>query len=431
MEVSCPNCYAVYPVSPDKIPDEGLAITCERCEEIFTVVRSSGDAVTDRAQRMKGLVVLRDEKTDELFRGTEETPKRPPVKDRKIESILENKVFRLGVCAAGVLVLLCAALFFVWKHQVQSEFEKALRNSLAHASNKRFALTFDDVRFSVFGGLSQYRGCVYGLSATDLQTGESLKLVDRIPFALDSSKKRFITEPFNLEVKARQSKADFKGCVLEADQTNGAHLKFKVAEVRSTANGAEWFAVRGIEGSLDFSAAGRPASNEPFVEGDVGLGLRAKKIEAWSGTLGQDVDVFVSIKNGLFTKDRKPGELGTVNYADIIQTKWGENKAVAALERGSLNLLGSAVKLAGTVEFHNPLKESEADLRLSIKDFRHIMKYIHRTNERTFDKIVTALAVLEENKAPVYEQNSDSLDLRISYKNSRIELNGQEIQGLM
>ena len=98
---------------------------------------------------------------------------------------------------------------------------------------------------------------------------------------------------------------------------------------------------------------------------------------------------------------------------------------------GSLNLLGSTVKLAGTVEFHNPLMESEADLRLSIKDFRHIMKHIYRTSERTFDKIVTALVVMEENKSPVYEQKSDSLDVRVSYKNSRIKVNGQEIQGLM
>jgi predicted Zn finger-like uncharacterized protein len=431
MEVSCPNCYAAYPVSLDMIPEEGLATTCERCEVVFTIVRSSGDPVRDRAQRMKGFVVLRDERAEDLFRQTEGASKKAPAKIYGAGTILENKAFKLGVCVAGILVLLSAAFFFLWKNQVQSHFEKALKNSLAYASNKRFALTFDDVRFSFFGGLTHYRGCIYGLSLTDLETGGSLKLADRIHFDLDSSSRHFITKPFNMEAKTSDGKTAFRGCVLEAEQTNGSHLRLNVEEAYSIARGVELFTVRGMEGSLDFSATGGPEGNEPFLVGDVGLGLRARQIEAWSGTLSQDVDIFISIKNGLFTKDQQAGELGTVRYTDIFRTKWGENKAVAALERCSLNLLGSAVKLAGKVEFRNPVEESEANLHLSVKDFRYIMKFIYRTNEKAFDKIVAMLVALEENKSAVYEQNSDSLDLHISYKNSKIKLNDREIQGLM
>jgi predicted Zn finger-like uncharacterized protein len=431
MEVACPNCYAAYPVSLDMIPQEGLGATCERCETVFTIVRSSGDPVKDRAQRMKGFVVLRDERTEDLFRETEGASKKASARAYATTTIFENKSFKLGVCLAGILLLLSAALFFVWRNQVQSHFEKALKNSLAYASNRRFALTFDDVKFSFFGGLAHYRGCIYGLSVTDLETGGSLKLVDRIPFDLDSSRKHFITEPFNMEVKTGESKTAFRGCVLEAEQTNEAHLKLKIEEAYSIASGVELFTVRGMEGSLDFSTAGRPEGNEPFLEGDADLGLQARQIEAWNETLGQDVDIFISIKNGLFTKDRQAGELGTVRYTDLFRSKWGENKAVAALERCSLNLLGSAVKLAGKVEFHNPVEQSEANLHLSVKDFRHIMKFIYRTNEKAFDKIVAMLVALEENKSPVYEQDSDSLDLRISYKNSKIKLNDHEIQGLI
>jgi hypothetical protein len=431
MEVSCPNCYAVCLVSLDMIPEEGLANTCERCDAVFTIVRSSGDPVKDRAQRMKGFVVLRDKRTVDLFRETEETSRQPSALPHGTATILENRGFKLGILAAGVLVLLSAALFFVWRSQVEGHFEKALKNSFAHVSNQRFALTFEDLHFSFFGGLNHYRGCIDGLSVTDLETGGSSRLVDRIDFDLDSSRKHFITKPFNMEVKARDTKTSFRGCVLEAEQANGAHLKLKVEEACSIASGVELFTVRGLEGSIDFSEVDRPEGIGPFLAGDLGLGLRAEQIEAWSGTLGQDVDILISIKNGVFRKDQQAGELGTVSYTDIFRTKWGENKAVAALERCSLNLLGSPVKLAGKVEFRKPLRESEANLYLSVKDFRHIMKFIYRTNEKAFDKIVAALVALEEKKSPVYKQGSDSLDLQISYKNSEIKLNNQDIKGLM
>jgi hypothetical protein len=431
MEISCPNCYAVCLVSLDMIPEEGLATTCERCEAVFTIVRSSGDPVKDRARRMKGFVVLRDKKTEDPFREPKSALEQSSAWPHGAATVLENRGFKLGILVAGILILLSAAFFFVWRSQVESHFEKALKSSLAHDSNKRFALAFEDLHFSFFGGLNHYRGYIAGLSVRDLETGGSYRLVDRIDFDLDSSRKHFITKPFNMEVKAKDSKTAFRGCVLEAEERNGAHLKFKVEEACSIASGVELFTVRGMEGYIDFSEADRPGGIGPFLVGDLGLGLRAKQIEAWSGTLGQDVDILISVKNGVFTKDQQAGELGTVSYTDIFQTKWGENKAVAALERCSLNLLGSAVKLAGKAEFHNPLQESEANLYLSIKDFRHIMKFIYRTNEKAFDKIVAVLVALEEKKSPIYKQNSDSLDLQISYKNSEIKLNNREIKGLM
>jgi len=116
---------------------------------------------------------------------------------------------------------------------------------------------------------------------------------------------------------------------------------------------------------------------------------------------------------------------------DVFRSKWGENKAVAALDQCSLQVLGSAVKATGRLEFQNPVEESEASLRVSVRDFSHIMKYIHRLNEGAFDGIVAALVTLDEKKATVYNQDSDSLDLTLSYKNAKIKINEQELRGFI
>ena len=77
------------------------------------------------------------------------------------------------------------------------------------------------------------------------------------------------------------------------------------------------------------------------------------------------------------------------------------------------------------------MEGSEASLRVSIKDFSNIMKYIHRLNESAFDRIVVTIVALDERKATVYNQDSDSLDLTLSYKNSKIRINDQDLQGFI
>ena len=88
------------------------------------------------------------------------------------------------------------------------------------------------------------------------------------------------------------------------------------------------------------------------------------------------------------------------------------------------------MQLAGKLEFRNPPDESELNLSFSAKDFSRIMKFIHRMNGETFDKIVLTLVDLDENKVGVYAPNTDSLDLNLSYKNSKIKINEQELKPL-
>ena len=59
------------------------------------------------------------------------------------------------------------------------------------------------------------------------------------------------------------------------------------------------------------------------------------------------------------------------------------------------------------------------------------MKFIYRMNSETFDKIVLTLVDLDENKVSVYAPNTDSLDLNLSYKTSKIKINEQELKPLI
>ena len=59
------------------------------------------------------------------------------------------------------------------------------------------------------------------------------------------------------------------------------------------------------------------------------------------------------------------------------------------------------------------------------------MKYIHQTNEEAFEKIVSALVALDERQVNAYEQSTDVLDLNLSYRNSRIQINDQEVRNLI
>jgi predicted Zn finger-like uncharacterized protein len=430
MEIACPNCYATYPIKPERIPEQGATPTCKRCGVAFTIVKATGDPVKDRAQRMKGYVLLRENKKEENFPEMESLSKNPFQGTLSAKAILENKHFRLGACIAGVVLLLFSGAFFLWKNQVHSRFEKSLKVTLAHASSERFTLAFDAVSFSLLGGLGRDQGCIHGLTVTDRETRETLKVADEIHFELEASRKHFMTKPFNVHLKGKQSKSVMKGCVLEAEEKNGLRLEFKVDEAFSVMNGIELFTLRGME--VSFSMNGTEWKENPrFVLGEGVLGLRARDIEVWNEAAASNVDILVSIKNALFAKDRHAGEASPVNHMDVFRTKWGENKAVAALDQCTLQVLGSAVKATGRLEFQNPVEESEASLRVSVRDFSHIMKYIHRLNEGAFDGIVAALVTLDEKKATVYNQDSDSLDLTLSYKNAKIKINDQDLRGFI
>jgi predicted Zn finger-like uncharacterized protein len=431
MEVSCPNCYTTYPINPERIPEKGATPTCKKCGVAFTIVKATGDPVKDRAQRMKGYVLVREtSRREEIFRETEALSKKPSQKAFSVKAILENKHFRLGASIAGVALLLCSAAFFIWKSQVHSRFEKTLKTTFAQASSKRFTVAFEDLSFSLLGGLSRDQGCIHGLNITDQENHETLRVTEKIDFVLEPSKKHFITKPFNAHMDGKVCKTVLKGCVLEAQERGGPYLKFKVDEAFSVVNGIELFTVREME--VSFSINGTEWKENPrFVLGDGDFGFRASEIYLWSEPVVRNADILVSVKNGLFTKDQQAGEASPVNHMEIFRTKWGENKAVASLERFSLQVLGSAVKATGKLEFQNPVEGSEASLRVSIKDFSHIMKYIHRLNESVFDRIVVTLVALDERKATVYKQDSDSLDLILSYKNSKIKINDQDLQGFI
>jgi hypothetical protein len=130
-------------------------------------------------------------------------------------------------------------------------------------------------------------------------------------------------------------------------------------------------------------------------------------------------------------KDEYDAEMSIGNYFNNVATKWGNLGTVLSVERCSANILGSSVQLAGKLAFHNPVGESELDLHLGAKDFSHIMKYIHQTNEEAFDRIVSALVALDEREADAYEHSTDVLYLNLSYRNSRIEINDQEVRNLI
>jgi predicted Zn finger-like uncharacterized protein len=107
MEVSCPNCYAIYPINPEKLPEKGATPTCKKCGVAFTIVRATGDPVKDRAQRMKGYVLIREGQREELHRERVSSSKKISRKNVSVKAVLESRSFRRGVwiagCASGLL----------------------------------------------------------------------------------------------------------------------------------------------------------------------------------------------------------------------------------------------------------------------------------------------------------------------------------------
>jgi predicted Zn finger-like uncharacterized protein len=430
MEVSCPNCYTSYEVSPDKIPESGVKPTCKKCGATFTIVKATGDPLKDRANRMKGYVVLRETTVSNHAREVKSASK--PASNKKAVSLalFEKKGFRVGVCVAVAAFLFLTGGFFVWKHYVHKSFENAVKTSLQHTSNRTFSMAFEGMTFSAFGGLTSDRGCIHGLSLTDRQTLTRLTLVDEIHFKLDYSKKKFLTEPFDVKVNDKGLEIALEGCVIEAQETEGWSVAYRVDRASAGPGGFPLFQAQGVEMFLDFTGENW-ATDSRFVMGDADLGFKVKHLGSSTGPVASDLDILVSIKDGLFVKDEYDAEMSPGNYFNNIATKWGNLGTVLSVERCSANILGSSVRLAGKLAFHNPIGESELDLHLGAKDFSHIMKYVHQTNPAAFDRIVSALVALDESEAGAYERRTDVLDLNLSYRNSRMEINNQEVRNLI
>jgi predicted Zn finger-like uncharacterized protein len=430
MEVSCPNCYATYPINPEKLPEKGATPTCKKCGAAFTIVRATGDPVRDRAHRMKGYVLIREGQREELHRERVSSSEKISRKNLSVKAVLESRSFRRGAWIAGIALLVCCAAFLVWKNHVHGRFEKALKSSLIYASNERFAVNFESVSFSWLGGLIRDQGLIHGLSVTDHKTRQTHKLAEKIHFDLEASRKRFITRPFNIQVDGKGAKTVLKGCVLETREGDESHLTFKADEAYLIVNSIEWFTVQAMEISFLFNATGRQ-ENRRFISGDGDFCIRAGEIQVWSEPIIKNTDILLSIKNGVLATAQTALAPTSGNVMDLLRTQWGENQAVAALERCSFTVFGSTVKAAGTLEFQNPMERSKASMIVSVNKLSPIMKYIHRVSEITFDRILVTLVALDEKNASAYNKAADSLELSLSYRDSGIRVNEQEIQSLL
>jgi predicted Zn finger-like uncharacterized protein len=430
VEVFCPHCFANYFVSPERIPEDGVTTPCKKCGKPFTMMKASGDPVRDRAIRQQGFVVVQAKKRRVTEQETNGFSSRE-VSQRKSAALglFKKKGFKLGVCAAGAVLLVVLGVFYLWKSSVHSQFEKGFRNTLAQASNSRFEFKLEDMKFSALGGLTREKGCLYGLALRDRAAQKILYYADKIYFQMDPTNKQFVTDPFTLRVNVYNSKIVLNGCVLEAGGTDEWQAIFKVKEATAELEGTDMLTGQGLEVKLGFKG-GDWNADPRFVLGHAQLSLKIKLVESLSANVTNDVDILFTLKNALFPKQGDRAQAGAGNYSETMRTKWAESKAVASIDRCSLNILGSAVQLAGKMEFRNPPDESEWDLSFKAKDFSRIMKFIHRMNGDTFDKIVSSLVDLDEKNVSVYAPNTDSLDLNLSYKTSKIKINEQELKPL-
>jgi predicted Zn finger-like uncharacterized protein len=432
VEVFCPHCFANYFVSPERIPEDGVTTPCKKCTKTFTMIKASGDPIRDRASRQQGFVVIQpkkrrpDQDADGYSSGEVSQRKSG---DSALAGLLKNKGFKIGVCAAGAVLVVVLGVFLLWKSSVHGQFEKSLRNTLAQASNSRFEFKVEDIKFSALGGITGEHGCLYGLALSDREARKILYYVDKLNFQIDPSKKQFVTEPFTLRVNVYNSKIILNKCTIEAGEADGWQAVLRAKEATAELEGAEVLTGQGLEFKLGFKGADWSADPR-FVLGDAQLSLKVKLVESLSANITNDVDVLFTLKNALLPKQGGGAQAGTGNFGEILNAKWGQSKAVATIDRCSFNLLGSAVQLAGKLEFHNPPDESELSLSFKAKDFSRIMKFIYRMNGETFDKIVVALVDLDEKNVSLYAPNTDALDLNISYKASKIKINEQELKPL-
>jgi predicted Zn finger-like uncharacterized protein len=430
VEVFCPHCFANYFVSPERIPEDGVTTPCKKCGKSFTMMKASGDPIRDRASRQQGFVVIQPKKRRALEEGdtgysSGEMPRRRSEASR-LSGLFRKKGFRLGVCAAGAVLLVVTGAFCLWKSSVHSRLEKDLRNTLAQASNSRVEFKVQDIKFSTFGGTGGEKGCLFGLALNDREAQKILTYVDRVYFHLDPSKKQFVTEPFTLRIHVYNSKIILNGCVLEAGGAEGWQATFRAKDATAELEGMDVLTGQGLEVTLGFKG-GDWTADPQFLLGDVELGLKLKQMESLSASIGKNLNIRFALKNGLFPKQSRDTKAGSGNDIIALRTKWAEAKTVASMDRCSLNILGSEVELAGKLEFRNPPDESELDLSLKAKEFSRVMKFIHRMSNDTFDKIVVALVDLDEKNVSIYAPNTDTLDLNLSYKTSKIKINEHEL----
>jgi predicted Zn finger-like uncharacterized protein len=431
MQVSCPNCHATYDVAPERLPEEEIRPTCKKCGVAFTIVKASGDPLKDRAKRMQGVVVLREEKKKLPSHSGEDTASNGVHGKNLLNTALfQKKSLKIGICIAGIALLFLLVGFYQRKHSVRKQFESALRSSLAYASTDGVALKFQDMSFSFPGGLSRYHGSIHGLSIADQEGRNSLKLVDQVNFELDLANKHFITKPFNARVNVQGTKIALNGCVMEVEENNGLNVKFRVNESSLDTGWSDSLIIRGLEVSLNFRG-GDWKEDPRFFFGDADLSFKVSNVETSDKTLGKDVNILLTVKNGLFPKEEYAAESNKANYLEILRAKLGDNKTVANVERCSLNIVGSSVNLAGKVELRNPVMKSVADLHLSATDFSRIMKFIYRMHRESFDKIVSTIVTLNDKNINVYSQTDDSLKVDLSYKDSKAKINAHDLENFI
>jgi predicted Zn finger-like uncharacterized protein len=426
VEVFCPHCFAHYFVSPERIPEDGVATPCKKCGKTFTMVKASGDPMRDRVSRQQGFVVVQAKKR----RAT--TPEADGNSSREVRqkksaasNLFKQKSFKLGVCALGAVLLVLISGFYLWKSSVHSRFEKSFRNALAQASNSRFEFKIENMTFSALGGIFKERGCLHGLALSDREARKILYYADKVYFEMDPSTKQLTTEPFTLRVNVYNSKITLNGCVVEAAGTDGWQATFRAKEATADIERTEVLTGQGLEVKLEFKG-GDWNADPRFVLGDAQLSLKLKLVESLNAHVTNNVDILFSLKNALLPKQGEGPQAGEKMHSETMGAKWGESKAVASIDRCSLNILGSAVQLAGKWEFRNPSDESELGLSFKAKNFSRIMKFIHRMNSETFDGIVSTLVDLGERNMSLYAPSTDTMDLNLSYKSSRIKINEQE-----
>jgi predicted Zn finger-like uncharacterized protein len=430
VEVFCPHCFANYFVSPERIPEDGVTTPCKKCSKTFTMIKASGDPIRDRASRQQGFVVIQAKKR----RGPEEEANGYSSRDvprRKsdgsaLSGLFRKKSVQLGLCVGGAVLLIVVGGFSLWKSSVHGRLEKGLRDTLAQASTSRFEIKVQDITFSMLGGSRGEKGCFYGLALNDREARKILTYIDRLYFHLDPSTKQFITEPFTLRVNVSNTKIILNGCVVEAGGAEGWQASFRAKDGTAELGGMDVLTGQGLEATLGFKGGDWNADPQ-FILGNVDLGLKLKQVDSLSGSISKNVDLRFALKNGLFPKRSRDPKAGSGNDIDALKTKWAEIQTVATMNPCSLNILGSAVEMAATLEFHNPPDENELDLSFMAKDFSRIMKFIHRINSEAFDKIVVALVDLDEKNVSLYAPNTDTLNLNLSYRTSKIKINEQEL----
>jgi predicted Zn finger-like uncharacterized protein len=431
MRFSCPNCFAPYDVPLEKLPEEEIKPTCKKCGRVFTIVKASGDPIKDRAKRMQGVVVLHEEKKGFASSGRENIASNGAHGKGLINSVLfQKKSFKIGLCIGAIVLLFLSGGFYQWRHSIHEQFERVLRLSLAQAATDGLALKFQDVSFSFLGGLTRYNGSIRGLSLSDQGGRDSLKLVDQVNFELDLSKKRFITQPFNALLVIRDSKIVLNGCVVEVEENKGFSAKFKVHDSSLDTGGLDFLVIQGLEVSFNFQG-GDWKEDPRFSLGDADISFKASNVGTSDSTVSKDVDILLTVKNGLFLKEAYAAESEKANYFEILRTKLGDSKTVASVAHCSLKILGSSVNLAGKVEFHNPVTQSDADMRLTATDFSRIMKVIYSLNRESFDKIVSTIVMLSDNNIHVYRESDDSLRVDLSYKDSKAKINDRYLENLI